>query len=159
MTAGRTEDVYILYGSQSGSTEKEAVAFSEEMMTELSSDSIEKLVDASSSSSSKENASVCVKPTVMKLDDFLELHRGKWPRLVVIFVSSYGAGEAPTGAKKFRQMCDALVQRYEHNHKIQSSTLPLRGIHYALCGFGQFSFKTVRIHFVVLCVVLFCIFY
>ena len=133
-TTPRREEVYILYGSQSGSTEKAALAFAEEMTKKLTSESIEEMTGT--------QTNIEIMPTVMKLDEFLERKEGKWTRLVLLFLSSYGSGEAPVGAKKFRDFCDALVKQYENNNHQIKTNLPLEGLHYSMCSFGQFSFKT-----------------
>lgn len=144
-TRTRCEEVYILYGSQSGTAEGQAFAFSEELPTKLSPQSITSLAGKEEG----EVDEITLVPIVMKLDEFLELKQARWTRLVFIFVSSYGGGGAPKGGKKFRELCNALVAQYEyHPYERNGPPLtkdedkPLRGLHFALCGFCRFGFKT-----------------
>ena len=70
----------------------------------------------------------------MQLDDFLELHEAKWTRLVVIVCSSYGVGQAPLGGYRFREYCDALVER--------NDATQLEGLTFALLGLGDSKYTT-----------------
>jgi sulfite reductase alpha subunit-like flavoprotein len=122
----RTEEIYVLFGSQTGNSEKAAKDFCELIETKLSPSSIQKLTGSKDS--------VTVQPTHMQLDDFLEIDHAKWTRLVVIFVSSYGVGSAPLGAYRFRELCDAWIET-------ESETI-LEGVSFALCGLGDSKFTT-----------------
>ena len=77
---------------------------------------------------------VKVETTCIQLDDFLEMHHAKFSRCLVIFVSSYGVGQAPLGAYRFRELCDAW--------KEQASGNVLTGLQYAICGLGSSSYPT-----------------
>ena len=83
----------MLYGSQTGNSEQAAIDLAEKAPAKLSNDE------------------VAVTARHMQLDDFLEIERAKWPRLVVIVTSSYGVGQAPLGCYKFRAMCDEIGKR------------------------------------------------
>ena len=45
---------------------------------------------------------VQVDTTCIQLDDFLEYRHAAFTKTMVIFVSSYGVGQAPMGSAKFR---------------------------------------------------------
>jgi sulfite reductase alpha subunit-like flavoprotein len=68
----------------------------------------------------------------MLLDDFLE--QAEWTRLVVIVTSSYGAGQAPLGGHRFRELCNALVKQPREGM--------LKGISFALLGLGDSKYMT-----------------
>ena len=91
------EEVLVLYGTQTGNSE----AAAEEITSSLSSQ-LSKLPFK-------------VTPKLLTLDDFLELRHGEWTRVVVIVCSSYGVGQAPLGARKFREWCDEVLERYGHD--------------------------------------------
>jgi sulfite reductase alpha subunit-like flavoprotein len=71
----------------------------------------------------------------MQLDDFLELKHAAFTKCLVIFVSSYGVGQAPLGAYRFRELCDYWAQNDDHG-------APLQGLQYALCGLGDSTYPT-----------------
>jgi len=71
----------------------------------------------------------------MQLDDFLEAEQCYWPELVVIVVSSYGVGQAPIGAYKFRELVDEKAS-ITKNQKILS---PVR---YFMLGLGDSKYTT-----------------
>jgi sulfite reductase alpha subunit-like flavoprotein len=77
---------------------------------------------------------VTVKPTCLQLDDFLEVKHAAFTKCIVIFVSSYGVGQAPLGAYRFREVCDALSET-------KDQTI-LQGLRYAICGLGDSSYST-----------------
>lgn len=130
-TQSRTEEVFVLYASQLGTTKAAAEAFCDEMTTQLSSETIQSLTNS--------QVSVTVVPTCMTLDEFLEDKSAAWTRLVVIFVSSYGRGDPPEGGYRFRDLCDMWVDHYEQNPAVSKV---LTGLQYALCGMGNSSFRT-----------------
>ncbi|EEC43949.1 predicted protein [Phaeodactylum tricornutum CCAP 1055/1] len=125
----RKEDVYVLYGSQTGNSEQAAKELCEQFYTKLSPAAIQKLTGTEDT--------ITVVPTHMQLDDFLELDRCKWTRLVVIVTSSYGVGMAPLGCYRFRELCDAWLQLYK-------GTKPaiLDGMYFAMCGLGDSKYTT-----------------
>jgi sulfite reductase alpha subunit-like flavoprotein len=73
-----------------------------------------------------------------QLDDFLELELAKWTRLIVIIVSSYGVGQAPLGAYRFRDLCDAWLNKDEKDDEPKV----LDGAYFAMCGLGDSSYTT-----------------
>jgi len=105
-----------LYGSQTGNSEQAAIDLAEKIPDKLSVDT------------------GVVTARHMQLDDFLEIERAKWPRLVVIITSSYGVGQAPLGCYKFRALCDAIIER-------RLSGM-LEGVSYAMCGLGDSKYTT-----------------
>ena len=66
------EEILVLYGSQTGSSEEAAIQISDGIPSKLSCD--EKKITSRH----------------MQLDDFIQREDCKWPRLVVIVSSSYG---------------------------------------------------------------------
>lgn len=76
----------------------------------------------------------------MHLDDFLELEQAKWTRLVIIVCSSYGVGQAPIGARKFREVCDTILERNENT--ATNDDKMLTGVNYALLGLGDSHYTT-----------------
>ena len=112
----RQEEILVLYGSQTGNSEQAAIDLAEKAPSKLSNDD------------------VTVTARHMQLDDFLEIERAKWPRLVVIITSSYGVGQAPLGCYKFRAMCDEIGKR-----KLSGM---LDGVSYAMCGLGDSKYTT-----------------
>lgn len=122
----RTEKVYVLFGSQTGNSEDYAKTFSKDIATHLSPQAIQTLTGTKDE--------ITVEPSCMQLDDFLEIQKADWTRLVVIFVSSYGVGQAPLGAYRYRDLCDAW--------KENNATGVLTGVKYALCGLGDSSYTT-----------------
>lgn len=123
----RIEKVYVLYGSQTGNSEQAAQDFCSAIVDRLSSGRIQDFTQTPDH--------ISIVPVHMQLDDFLELERAKWTRLVVIFVSSYGVGQAPLGAWRFRELCDAWIDD-------KASHFPLKGLRFALCGLGDSKYTT-----------------
>ena len=112
-----SEEILVLFGSQTGNSEAAAHEICSAIPTRLSL--------ASSRLTSR----------VMQLDDFLEVEEAGWTRLVVIVCSSYGVGQAPIGARKFREFCDEILKRQEEKEKV--STPSLGGVTFALLGLGD----------------------
>lgn len=110
------EEILVLFGSQRGTSEDAASAFAKEASNRLN-----------------------VKVKSVELDDFLE--SPSWRRVVVVFVSSFGAGGAPMGAQQFRKFCDRLIQDYTDNPEKAGF---LKGIHLALCGQGDSKYQTYQ---------------
>ncbi|KAL7474255.1 hypothetical protein ACHAW6_000240 [Cyclotella cf. meneghiniana] len=121
-----THEILILYGSQTGNSESAAHEISSLLPTKLSSLLNDPKFD--------------VKSTVMTLDDFLEIHHAPWTPIVIIVCSSYGVGQAPLGARRFREMCDAMLER--HGYDDNASSRFLEGIHYFLLGLGDSHYTT-----------------
>lgn len=125
--ASRIEKVYVLYASQTGNSEEAAMTFAMELTEKLSPSELQKMTG------SKEQ--ITLKPACMQMDDFLELKKADWTRLVIIFVSSYGVGQAPLGGYRFRDLMDAWKERNADGDL-------LKGVQYALCGLGDSSYTT-----------------
>ena len=119
-----TLHIPILYGSQTGNSQSCAESLAESLPTTL-------LKSLSSNSSSK----VTITSTAKQLDDFLEIDRASWPRFFIIVCSSYGVGQAPLGAWKFRDLCDYILEQPE-------KSLRLDGVQYAMLGLGDSKFTT-----------------
>ena len=118
----RSEELLVLYGSQTGNSEQAAIS--------IANDASEKL----------STSDVSVKGRHMQLDDFIEMERVKWPKLVVIVTSSYGVGQAPLGCYQFRKMCDAiLTQSGNGNPDVKGL---LHGVKYAMLGLGDSNYST-----------------
>jgi len=117
----KTIHIPILYGSQTGNSEAAAKELASSLPQTLTSPS----------------SNVEITSTAMELDDFLENTLGKWSPLTVIICSSYGVGQAPLGAWKFREMCDLILEKgddeYQHH---------LKGVKYALLGLGDSKYTT-----------------
>ena len=122
----RTEKVYVLFGSQTGNSEEAAITFAEELPQKLSPQALQKMTGTKDT--------ITLEPKHMQLDDFLEINKADWTRLVIIFVSSYGVGQAPLGCYRFRDLCDAWKEAKETN--------VLQGVHFGLCGLGDSSYTT-----------------
>jgi sulfite reductase alpha subunit-like flavoprotein len=111
----RSLHVPVLYGSQTGNSELAAQNLSSNLV---------------SLSTSK----ITITSEAVQLDDFLEIQRAPWVPLVVIICSSYGVGQAPIGAWKFREMCDLINNG--------SETDQFHGVTYAMMGLGDSKYTT-----------------
>lgn len=125
--AQRSENILVLYATQMGNSRRAAQAFCDEMATKLSASAIQDMTGT--------DQEVAVTPVMVTLDDFLKEKQGAWTRLAVIFVSSYGMGDAPKGGTRFRDMCEML----EMSPKKKGL---LTGLQFAICGLGNSSFRT-----------------
>ena len=126
-TTKRTEKVYVLYASQTGNSEEAAITFAEELPKRLTPSQLQKMTGTMEE--------ITLTTTHMQLDDFLELNKADWTRLLVIFLSSYGVGQAPLGGYRFRDLMDAWKDR-------KASSDLLEGVQFALCGLGDSSYTT-----------------
>mmetsp|Transcript_11520 Transcript_11520/g.15178 ORF Transcript_11520/g.15178 Transcript_11520/m.15178 type:complete len:268 (-) Transcript_11520:128-931(-) len=135
-TSSRTEKVYVLYGSQTGNSEQAAKELCDQVPTKLSPQVIQKLTGTKDE--------ITVEPVHMQLDDFLELEKCTWTRLVVIITSSYGVGHAPLGCYRYRDLCDAWYDMYKESNGSSNngSGKILEGISFALCGLGDSKYTT-----------------
>lgn len=140
-TLSREEEVLILYGSQRGNSEKAA--------EEIASLLPHRLGGCSGGGV----GAVTVRPTVLELDNFLlEERKGRWTRAIVIVVSSFGSGDAPRNARRFRKMCDGWNRDFSTANEKgddsgDSSPRPdpfLKGLHFAILGFGDSYYKTFQ---------------
>mmetsp|Transcript_55299 Transcript_55299/g.134314 ORF Transcript_55299/g.134314 Transcript_55299/m.134314 type:complete len:248 (-) Transcript_55299:309-1052(-) len=107
-----TEKLYVLYGSQMGNSEAAAKDFCTKAKSKL--DGVE---------------TICT-----QLDDFLDVHHAEFTKCIVIFVSSYGVGQAPLGCHKFRTFTETLIEKNDNNL--------LDGLRYAICGLGDTQYTT-----------------
>jgi sulfite reductase alpha subunit-like flavoprotein len=118
--------LFVLYGSQTGNSEQAA----EDFVTKFTH--FHQQRQQSFSRHFKHiHAKAC------QLDDFLEMYHAPFSTCIpvlVIFVSSYGVGQAPIGAHLFRTVCERFV-------KLQDATL-LHGLSYAICGLGDSTYTT-----------------
>jgi len=120
------ESLYVLYGSQMGNSEQAATDFCTELESKYTPDFFK----------AQGLSPVQVETTCMQLDDFLEIQHANFTKCIVIFVSSYGVGQAPLGAYRFREVCDALAAD-EATYKDT-----LTGLKYAICGLGDSTYPT-----------------
>jgi sulfite reductase alpha subunit-like flavoprotein len=119
--------LYVLYGSQTGNSEQAAKDFCHQLNVRYTPDFFR----------TNNLSPVQVRAKCLQLDDFLEVHHAAYTKALVIFVSSYGVGQAPLGAYRFRSLADAFLsseRTKEDNNKI------LQGLQYAICGLGAFLF-------------------
>eukprot|EP00985_Skeletonema_marinoi_P000177 scaffold56_cov121-Skeletonema_marinoi.AAC.5 len=63
------------------------------------------------------------------------------------FCSSYGVGQAPIGARKFREVCDTILERFGYDDttndgKNNNGDKMLTGVNYALLGLGDSHYTT-----------------
>jgi sulfite reductase alpha subunit-like flavoprotein len=125
----RKEQVLVLFASQTGNSEQAALEIADQLPGKLSTDQL------------------LVTSRHMQLDDFLELHRAEWTRLVVIVTSSYGVGQAPLGGYRFRDFCDALVEKRNNKNKNNPTgnskqRAMLEGLSFCLLGLGDSKYST-----------------
>lgn len=77
---------------------------------------------------------------VMQLDDFLQFESAPWTPIVIMCLSSYGAGQAPMGGYRFRELCDYIVENHDSDDKPQNRLL--QGMKFALLGLGDSKYTT-----------------
>ncbi len=70
--------------------------------------------------------------TCIQLDDLLEVCHAAYTKALVIFVSSYGVGQAPLGAYRFQSFTEALLAKNDDG----GSAKILEGFRYANLGLG-----------------------
>ena len=130
-----TIEIPVLYGSQTGNSEAAAKELSTLLPTKL------KLPPSESSSN------ITITSRHMHLDDFLEIEKAPWTKLVLIVTSSYGVGQAPIGSYRFRDFCDSLLgnETFRAPSSPSGSTSTknlLTGVRYALLGLGDSKYST-----------------
>jgi len=118
------EEILVLYGSQTGNSQQAAEQIAASIPLKL-------LINTAPCSA-----------RCMHLDDFLEVERAKWTRLAVIVCSSYGVGQAPLGARKFREVCDAILERRNKDDSNSNNNKFLEGVSFALLGLGDSHYTT-----------------
>mmetsp|Transcript_766 Transcript_766/g.1059 ORF Transcript_766/g.1059 Transcript_766/m.1059 type:complete len:252 (-) Transcript_766:384-1139(-) len=125
----REEEIYVLFASQTGNSEQAARDICTQIQEKLSPKGIQKLTG-------RTDVEVSVTTKSMQLDDFLEFEPyAPWSRLIIICMSSYGVGQAPLGGYRFREFCDALVER-------RGCKGLLDGVTFALLGLGDSKYTT-----------------
>ncbi len=124
MAAPSAEPLYVLYGSQMGNSEQAAKDFCSQLAKKFTPDFFQ----------SQALPTVKVETICIQLDDFLEIKHAAFSKCIVIIVSSYGVGQAPLGAYRFREVCDALSEAMDKSM--------LQGLKYAICGLGDSSYPT-----------------
>ena len=123
-TPSSVEPLFVLYGSQTGNSEQAAQDFCSKLCKTFTPDFFQ----------SQGLPVLDVKPTCIQLDDFLEVKHAAFTKCIVIFVSSYGVGQAPLGAYRFREVCDAFSEAKDPSI--------LKGLQYAICGLGDSTYST-----------------
>lgn len=133
-TTTRVEPLYVLYGSQMGNSEQAAKDFCVKLKAKYTKDFFEQ----------QGLTPIQVETTCIQLDDFLEIKHADFTKCLVIFVSSYGHGQAPLGSYRFREICEALEQAKNESQAKEESTSkpPLDGLSFALCGVGDSAYPT-----------------
>ena len=140
-TSIRTEPIFVLYGSQTGNSEQAAEDFCQ-VMKEKYTPSYFRTLNL---------LPITVQPTCLQLDDFLDYQHAAYTKNIVIFVSSYGVGQAPIGSYKFRSFAEELLSLVDNeitttknngtggggDNNNKYATL-LKGLRYAICGLGTF---------------------
>jgi sulfite reductase alpha subunit-like flavoprotein len=112
----------VLYGSQTGNSQSCAESLAKSLPSTLYK--------------SFSSSNIKISSSAKELDDFLEVDRANWPRLVIIVCSSYGVGQAPLGCWKFRELCDAILESDENDGTL------LKGVKYAMLGLGDSKYTT-----------------
>jgi len=131
----RKEPLLVLYGSQTGNSEQAAEDFCKELKEKFTSSYFRQ----------QDLTPVKVETTCMQLDDFLDYQHAAFTKTLVIFVSSYGVGQAPIGSEKFRSLADELLSLVERKEGRDYATL-LKGLRYALCGLGDSAYTTYLVN-------------
>jgi sulfite reductase alpha subunit-like flavoprotein len=131
----REEEVLVLFGSQRGAAERMAAAIAERLPHELSPESILR-------SRTGTDQAVTVVPKLVSLDDFLLQEGCRWTRIVIIVVSSFGAGGAPMNARKFRRACEDWIAELKDDGRRDIKFL--KGLRFALLGYGDRHYKTYQ---------------
>mmetsp|Transcript_15309 Transcript_15309/g.35293 ORF Transcript_15309/g.35293 Transcript_15309/m.35293 type:complete len:259 (+) Transcript_15309:65-841(+) len=134
MSDSRTEPVFVLYGSQTGNSEQAAEDFSKQIEDKFSPAYFKELG----------LEPVKVETTCIQLDDFLDYKHAAFTKTMVIFVSSYGVGQAPMGAYKFRSLAEELISVAEVGEA--EAKTRLKGLTYALCGLGDSGYSTYLVN-------------
>jgi len=126
-----TEEIIVLYGSQTGNSESAACEIAAQIPARLTPS---KIAGRGGPSDLKVTA------RALSLDDFLELERAAWTRVVVIVCSSHGEGQAPLGCWHFREVCDAITELADFS--TANSERLLFGVKFALLGLGDSNYVT-----------------
>ena len=108
------ENVLVLYGSQSHVSRGVAEEIHCNLPRCLSPDSIGIMTNCDANPPR-------VRPILCSLDEFLD-DGAPWTRHVVIVVSSFGNGGAPSNAKRFRKFCDAILSQPQQQQQENATT-------------------------------------
>lgn len=132
----KTEHLYVLYGSQMGNSEGAAKDFCQQLSTKMTPSFFKNDLGGGGGAAAAEP--IQVETTCLQLDDFLEMKHAAFTKCLVIFVSSYGVGQAPLGAYKFRALAEALLDKDKESNSRQTM---LKGLRYAICGLGNTGWR------------------
>jgi sulfite reductase alpha subunit-like flavoprotein len=138
--------VYVLYGSQTGNSEQAAEDFCRQLQDKFNTNNKnDEFWQQQHSLQPHQN--VMVTTTCMQLDDFLEVKQAKFDgHCMIIFVSSYGVGQAPLGAYRFRSLAEELLRQPKKdassNNNNNNHNIIYQGLHYAVCGLGDSTYPT-----------------
>ena len=132
----RTEPLFVLYGSQTGNSEQAAEDFCTQIKEKFTPSYFKDELGLEP---------VKVETTCIQLDDFLDYRHAAFTKTMVIFVSSYGVGQAPIGSYKFRSFAEELLLlvetgKYDESRGRVDYSKLLCGLKYALCGLGTSYF-------------------
>jgi sulfite reductase alpha subunit-like flavoprotein len=128
--------IWILFASQTGNSEQAARSIAE-LLPEF--------VASGKNDNNNDEDNHGWYGQVMQLDDFLELEHAPWTPIVILCLSSYGAGQAPMGGHRFREFCDYIVENHDNSNAHDShkpQTRLLEGIKFALLGLGDSKYTT-----------------
>jgi sulfite reductase alpha subunit-like flavoprotein len=158
----RTERILVLYGSQTGNCEQVANDFCNQIQKRLSPEILHSFASKAATTTdtttaSTTNTTIIIEPVCMQLDDFLEIEHSQWTQFFIIFVSSYGVGQAPMGSIRFRELADYWLNNTTSTGSSSSNTTDnvvvndksssslqslLNGTYYAMCGLGDSKYTT-----------------
>jgi sulfite reductase alpha subunit-like flavoprotein len=139
MASTLVQHITVLYGSQTGNSEQAAKDFCQQVIMQ------HQLKVAQMALQLPRASAPMVTASCMQLDDFLEVQQAKLEkgsRIVIIFVSSYGVGQAPLGSYRFRSVCDELLVKAKKGGTTTDTLLLLQGLSYAVCGLGDSTYPT-----------------
>lgn len=127
--SNRTERIFVLYGSQTGNSEQAAKDYCKQIKEKFTPSYFKDL----------DLDPVEVETSCIQLDDFLEYRHAAFTKTMVIFVSSYGVGQAPIGSQKFRSFVEEMYAQADSG-KVNKALL--KGLNYGICGLGDSNFTT-----------------
>ena len=125
-------EILVLFASQTGNSEQAARDLCQQIPEKLSAAGLRQRTGQSIDTKDE----TVVSCRHLQLDDFLEVEKAPWTRLVILCMSSYGVGQAPLGGYRFRELCDYFL-----DNTASTSTL-LKGVRFALLGLGDSMYTT-----------------
>jgi sulfite reductase alpha subunit-like flavoprotein len=142
----KQQHVYVLYGSQTGNSEQAAEDFCRQLQDKFNTNNDDDFWQQQHSLQPPPHQNAMVTTTCMQLDDFLEVKQAKFDgHCMIIFVSSYGVGQAPLGAYRFRSLAEELLRQPKKDGQYDDDGGRRRiyqGLHYAVCGLGDSTYPT-----------------